>query len=96
VCSNGLRVTAPEIRNDSAVDEDANAAPAAVRQRARRIGFFYFAISPGVAALFAWLSSTVTYGVLFGALCFALGLYIAFVYVPFAVWLRRWEQSRGQ
>jgi ammonia channel protein AmtB len=58
------------------------------------MGWFYLGLSPIAAAFGAWASTTVSYGVVFGALFLFLGLYTAFVYAPFAEWIRRRERSR--
>lgn len=76
-------------------EDNLNAGRTALRRVSRRVGFFYLGLSPVAAAFGAWASSTVTYGVVLGALFFALGLYTAFLYAPFAAWIRRWERSRG-
>lgn len=71
-----------------------NAARAELRRRARRVGLFYVGLSLIVGVSFS-LMFRVWFGVLCGALSLGLGLYIAFAYVPFAEWIRRWERSRG-
>jgi hypothetical protein len=69
------------------VDDGLHPVRAELRRRTRRWGLVYFASAPLVGILIAVLSRP-RYGVFLGAIFLELGLYVRFVYVPFAAWLR--------
>jgi hypothetical protein len=75
------------------VEDGLHTVRAELRRRTRRLGFVYFASSPLFGILIAFLSRP-RYGVFLAAIFLALGLYVRFVYLPFAAWLRRRELSR--
>jgi uncharacterized membrane protein len=68
---------------------------AEARRRLRRWGFYCIALSPVVGIWFGALS-TVFIGLASALVTVALGVYLGFGYMPFALRLRRWEQSRGR
>jgi hypothetical protein len=75
------------------VEDGLDTVPAELRGRTRRSGLVYCASAPLFGISIAVLSRP-RYGVFLGAILLELGLYVRFVYLPFAAWLRRRESSR--
>jgi hypothetical protein len=75
------------------MEEARHPARTELRRRTRRVSSIYMASGPPVGLVIGVLTGR-GWGLFFGVLFFALGLYVRFVYVPFAAWLRRRELSR--